>query len=349
MKFDLNSLVRPNIKRLQGYSSARDEFKGTAEIFLDANENPFGEYNRYPDPYQKKLKDKLSEVKGVPAANIFIGNGSDEVIDLAFRIFCNPGKDKILTLSPTYGMYDVSAGINDIEVIKVGLDEDFQIKRKALLPHLSDSRIKVLFLCSPNNPTGNCLDSSDIAFILENFNGIVMIDEAYIDFAKENSWSNRIEEFPNLIVSQTFSKAWGLAAARVGIAYMSYELIRLYNKVKPPYNVSRLNQEAAFQALQENEQKKAQVEDIIKERKRLELQLPNFDFVKKVYPSDANFLLVETKDADELYNYLAESKVVVRNRNKVVKNCLRFTVGTAEENNILIEKLNAYTKLTTQA
>ena len=342
MKFNLENLVRPNIIKLQAYSSARSEFTGEASIFLDANENPFGALNRYPDPIQKELKNELSKLKKVSAKQIFIGNGSDEVIDLAFRIFCQPGVDKVLTFTPTYGMYKVSAAINNVEVLKEKLNADFQINTNDLKSILRDKNLKIVFLCSPNNPTGNCLRSKDIEFILNNFNGIVIIDEAYIDFAEQESWINRLSEFPNLIISQTFSKAWGLAAARVGIAYMNEEVLHYFNKTKPPYNVSQLNQNAALKCLLNFDKYSAELNLILEEKKRLENILSNYSFVKKVYPSDANFLLVEVENANELYDYLKEEKIIVRNRDKEIKNCLRFTIGKKEENDLLVEKLQEF-------
>ena len=335
----LEKLVRENILALQPYSSARDEFSGKDGTFLDANENPFGELNRYPDPYQKELKEKLSEIKEVKIENIFVGNGSDEVIDLAFRIFCNPGIDKALTFSPTYGMYDVSAAINNVELLKIPLNTDFQIDLEKVKPLLNDTRIKLIFICSPNNPTGNLMNKIDIEYILNNFNGIVIIDEAYIDFSETDSLIKLIDKYNNIIVSQTFSKAWGLAAARVGTAYTNKEIISLYNKVKPPYNVSKINQQAALNALENTKGFKENLAVILNERKRLENELLQISLVKKIYPSDANFLLVEVEDADTLYQTLVAQKIIIRNRNKLVKNCIRTSVGTPEENEKLINAL----------
>ncbi len=336
----LDELIRPNIQKLKPYSSARDEYKGSDGIFLDANENPFGDLNRYPDPYQKKLKSKLAELKSVFANSIFIGNGSDEVIDLTFRIFCEPGKDKALTFSPTYGMYEVSAAINDVELIKVPFNSEFQIDFDLTKPFLSDPSIKLIFICSPNNPTGNSIDR--IEEILQSFNGVVFIDEAYIDFSEQESWIKRLNEFPNLIISQTFSKAWGLAAARVGMAYAKPEIINWFNKVKPPYNVSALNQNAALIALEKSDETFKRINLIKSEKIELERNLNSMQIVKKTYPSDGNFILAEVTDADKIYAYLTEQKLVVRNRNSVVKNCLRITVGTPEENKILLNALQNY-------
>ena len=338
-KTNINNLVRANIKALKPYSSARDEFKGTADVFLDANENPFGDLNRYPDPQQKEIKDKLSAIKKVETDQIFIGNGSDEVIDLAFRIFCEPGKDKVLTFTPTYGMYNVSANINNIEVIEQPLINDFQINLNQLQPYLDFEDVKIIFICSPNNPTGNSLNPEDIEYILENFNGIVIVDEAYIDFSAQASFIKNIDKYDNLIVSQTFSKAWGLAGVRVGVAYASQAIIAFYNRVKPPYNVSTLNQKAVLNSLNNLEEVTQNIDTILDERAKLKDALIKLDIVKKIYPTDANFLLVEVDDANKTYQYLIEEKVIIRNRNTQVKNCVRITVGTPEENNTLIETL----------
>jgi len=337
--FNINNLVRANIKALKPYSSARDEFKGTADVFLDANENPFGELNRYPDPQQSKIKDKLSAIKSVETNQIFIGNGSDEVIDLAFRIFCEPGKDKVLTFTPTYGMYDVSANINNIEVIKQPLINDFQINLNQLQPYLDFEDVKIIFICSPNNPTGNSINTEDIEYIIENFNGIVIVDEAYIDFSLQASFIKNINKYNNLIVSQTFSKAWGLAGVRVGVAYASEAIVALYNRVKPPYNVSTLNQEAVLECLNNQSEVSKNIDIILSERTKLKDALNQLDIVKKIYPTDANFLLVEVDNADKTYQYLIDKKVIIRNRNTQVENCIRITVGTAVENERLIEAL----------
>ncbi len=341
MKIDLKNLVRKNILNLKPYSSARDEFQGENGIFLDANENPFGELNRYPDPYQRKIKEKLSERYQIPTENIFLGNGSDEVIDLAFRIFCEPGRDKVLTFSPTYGMYEVSANINDIELINLDLNADFQIDLESLKPYFADENLKIIFICSPNNPTGNSIQN--IQYILENFNGIVFVDEAYIDFSPEESFRNQIKNYPNLTVSQTFSKAWGMASVRVGIAYASAEIIQFYNKVKPPYNISQLNQNAILSIL-DNENSKLVSENItliLEEKKQLIQNLEKLDLVKKIYPSDANFILIEVDNANSIYQKLVNKHVIVRNRNSIIKNCLRITVGSSEENEKLIESLKS--------
>jgi histidinol-phosphate aminotransferase len=271
--------------------------------------------------------------------NIFVGNGSDEVIDLAFRIFCRPGFDKALTFSPTYGMYDVSAAINDVELLKLPLNDEFQIDLEKTKPYLSDNNVKLIFICSPNNPTGNLMNKNDIEFILNHFNGIVIIDEAYIDFSETDSLISLINQYNNLIVSQTFSKAWGLAAARVGLAYANPEIIALYNKVKPPYNVSGINQKAAINTLDNIKVYEENLTLILNEKERLKTQLKAIDLVKKIYPSDANFLLVEVDNANELYQLLVEQKIITRNRNKQVNNCIRISVGTPEENQKLITAL----------
>lgn len=336
--FELEKIVRKNILNLKPYSSARSEFTGKEGVFLDANENPFGTLNRYPDPFQKELKSKLGILKSIAVENIFIGNGSDEVIDLAFRIFCEPGKDKALTFSPTYGMYDVSAEINDVDLIKVPLNASFQIDFAALENHLNDESLKLIFICSPNNPTGNNIENIDL--VLQKFKGIVIVDEAYIDFSTAGSFINKIKQYPNLIVSQTFSKAWGLAAARVGTAYADISIISLFNKVKSPYNVSELNQKAALSALENYSEFEKRKAIIIEQKEWLKKQLSTLPVVNKVYPSDANFILVETADANRIYNELVDQKVITRNRNALVKNCIRITVGTAEENKKLINELS---------
>lgn len=339
MTIDIKNLVRKNILNLKPYSSARDEFEGENGIFLDANENPFGELNRYPDPYQLKIKQKLSELNQISTENIFLGNGSDEVIDLAFRIFCEPKKDKVLTFSPTYGMYEVSANINDVELINLDLNDNFQIDLETLKPYLNDENLKIIFICSPNNPTGNSI--KNIKYILENFNGIVFIDEAYIDFSPEESFRNQIKNYPNLIVSQTFSKAWGMASVRVGIAYASDEIIKFYNKVKPPYNISQLNQAAILNTLNDENinQVSENIKIILEEKKSLIQNLEKLDLVKTIFPSDANFVLIEVDNANLVYQELVNQNVIIRNRNSVIKNCLRITVGSPDENKKLIETL----------
>lgn len=337
--FELKKIVRPNILALQPYSSARDEFKGSATAYLDANENPFGTLNRYPDPMQKQLKDTLAEIKNVPVKNIFIGNGSDEAIDLCFRIFCEPGKDKALTFTPTYGMYKVSADINNVTLAEVPLTGSFQIDIENALPLLKDEKLKLIFLCSPNNPTGNVLKDVDI--ILQNFSGIVVVDEAYIDYSDTASLSEKLVQYPNLIVLQTLSKAWGLAAVRVGLAFASNEIITLFNKVKPPYNISRLNYEAAITALCNTCEFERQKNTVLQERVKLISALSQLSSVTKIYPTDANFVLARVTDADAVYNALVQKGIILRNRNSVVPGCLRITVGTPEENALLITTLKS--------
>lgn len=336
-KFELTRLVRKNILGLKPYSSARDEYTGKEGVFLDANENPFGEHNRYPDPHQKELKKCISKLKFVPVENIFIGNGSDEVIDLTYRIFCNPGIDKAIILSPTYGIYEVSAEINDIEIIKVPLNNQFQINHNQLEKYFSDETIKLIFICSPNNPTGNNIEN--IENLLEKFNGIVFVDEAYKDFTDETSLINKINQYPNLIVSQTFSKAWALAAARVGVAYSNNEIITLLNKVKPPYNVSTLNQKAVIEGLLNLSEFEKRKKNILEQKEWLIKQFTAIKSIIKIYPSDANFLLIETANATKLYNDLIHKKIITRNRNNLVKNCIRITVGSQIENEKLIDAL----------
>lgn len=342
MKNKIQALVRKNIQALAPYSSARDEYSGKEGIFLDANENPFGIYNRYPDPYQPALKEKLAELKNISTKQIFIGNGSDEAIDLAFRIFCEPGKDKALTFVPTYGMYEVSANINNVELIKLPLDEDFQMDRNLLQPYFSNPNLKLIFICSPNNPTGNLLRTEDIEFILKNFNGIVLIDEAYIDFCDQPSFIQKINEYPNLIVIQTLSKAWGLAGIRLGIGYMNEEILSYFNRVKAPYNISTVNQQTALEILGKESEFNQKVKNILIEKKQLIQNLSALKIIRKIYPSDANFLLVEVENADELYEKLIERKIIIRNRNSVIKNCMRISVGTAEENQELLNALKEF-------
>jgi histidinol-phosphate aminotransferase len=356
--FDLNKLVRENIKTLQPYSSARTEYSGDASVFLDANENSFGSpvslpspngegvgamLNRYPDPLQWKLKEDLSKIKGIPPRNIFIGNGSDEVIDIAFRIFCEPAKSNIIICPPTYGMFKVCANINDVGVKEINLTKDFQLDVERILVSI-DSNTRLLFLCSPNNPTGNNMKRMDIEILLNNFPGIVVIDEAYINYSKQKTFLQELTEYENLVVMQTLSKAWGLAALRLGIAFASERIIELFNKVKPPYNINRASQDLGLEALSKISEINTNIENIIEQRNVLQQQLLQFDFIKTIYPSDANFILVKTNNADELYAYLSGRKIIVRNRSKepLCENCVRITVGTPAENAILIEALKKY-------
>jgi histidinol-phosphate aminotransferase len=336
---DLNSIVRQNILTLKPYSSARDEYQGDKGIFLDANENPYGEENRYPDPYQRVLKEKIGKLKKIDPNKIFIGNGSDEIIDLAFRIFCNPGIDKALTFSPTYGMYDVSANINDVELIKVPLNSDFQINLAKTLPYLEDPNLKLIFVCSPNNPTGNLICTEVVESLLNKFNGLIIIDEAYIDFSKSESWLTRLTEYPNLLIMQTFSKAWGLANSRVGMAFMSDSILNFFNKVKPPYNVSGANQTRVIKALSNSILFQSNLFNINTEKLKLIKRLKEIKLVEEIYPSETNFLLVKVKSPDDVYLRLIKRGIIIRNRDKIVKGCLRITVGNSYENKQLIKIL----------
>lgn len=348
MSFELNNLLRKNIKNLVPYSSARDEFKGTANVFLDANENSYGSpltkwYNRYPDPLQWKVKEKLSEIKGVPPQHIFMGNGSDECIDILFRCFCEPGKDNIVIVPPTYGMYEVSANINDVLVKKVPLLPNYQLNLPSIEEAVDDNT-KMIFLCSPNNPTGNSLVRDDVETVLNNYFGLVVIDEAYINFSKFRSFTLSLDEYPNLVVLQTLSKAWGLAALRVGMAFASEEIVNVVNKVKPPYNISQSSQELALKALEEVGMVNDTIQQIVKERESLAASLNKLPMVEKVYDSDANFLLVKTTNARPIYSYLLQKGIVVRDRSKVelCEGCLRITVGTEKENRELINALGQF-------
>ncbi|MEO7658926.1 MAG: histidinol-phosphate transaminase [Pyrinomonadaceae bacterium] len=345
MTFDLERIVRKNIRNLKPYSSARSEFEGSAEMFLDANENAFGSpagdgLNRYPDQQQTKLKQRLAVEKGLKTSQIFVGNGSDEAIDLLFRIFCEPGRDEAIICPPTYGMYRVSADINDVSVKEIRLTDDFQLDTAAILAGIGDAS-KLIFICSPNNPTGNLMRRESIVEIAQKFSGIVVVDEAYIHFAGEPSMIAELENIPNLVVLQTFSKAWGMAGARVGLAFGSRAIINLMNRVKPPYNVSELAQRAVLDAFENENRVKDWIEATRRERFALAETLAGFDSVETVYPSDANFLLVKVAYANETYKYLIDEKIVVRNRNNVAlcEGCLRITVGTPDENKRLKEVL----------
>jgi len=337
--FDLDRLVRENVRALVPYSCARDEYQGSDAVFMDANENPYGILNRYPDPYQKELKSCIGRIKGVREENIFLGNGSDEIIDLCFRVFCNPGKDKALIFTPTYGMYEVSAAINDVSLVKIPLDDDFQINLADVNPWLSVPELKLIFICSPNNPTGNSMRESDIDYLISNFNGIVVIDEAYNDFSGKTSFRFSVGRHPNLIVMQTFSKALGMAAARVGMAFTDHSIVRYFNKMKPPYNISTINQKAAIDKLLQTDLFNSQVSRIITERERLAINLRKLSIIEKVFPSDSNFLLVKTKNPDLIYSMLVENRIIVRNRNKLITGCIRITVGNRNENNRLMQFL----------
>ena len=340
---EIKDLIRENIKSLEAYSSARDEFKAMSSefVFIDANENPFDTgLNRYPDPQQNLVKEALSKMKGISKEQILLGNGSDEVLDLIFRVFCEPREDNVIVLPPTYGMYEVLANTNAIELVKIPLVENFQPNIKEVVKG-QDAKTKVLFLCSPNNPTANSFNASSIETLIKEFNGIVVIDEAYIDFSIEDSWLGRLDEFPNLIVTQTLSKAYGLAAIRLGICYASKEIISILNKIKPPYNVNQLTQDVALQSLLNQEKVKNNITAIISERNQLIRDLENVEIVEKVYSSDANFLLVKVDDANLRYKQLVKLGIIARNRTTQIlcDNCLRFTVGTADENKKLINTL----------
>lgn len=342
-KFDLNKLVRPNVRKLKPYSSARDEFKtdGRKMVFLDANENPNENgLNRYPDPQQQRVKEKLSAIKAIAAKNILLGNGSDEVLDLVFRAFCEPGQDNVITLPPTYGMYKVLADINNIENREVLLNHDFEPDVTAILERV-DENSKILFLCSPNNPSGNSFSEERILKLIEEFPGIVLIDEAYIDFAENEGWIKKLSEFPNLIVTQTFSKAFGKAGIRLGILYASEEIIEILNKIKPPYNINELTQKEALKRLDEYENIESQVVELKNNKEYLIKQLLQVTFISKIYKSDANFLLVEVDDANKRYDELLQRGIVVRNRTNqpLCENCLRFTIGTKNENQQLVNAL----------
>lgn len=340
---NLQQLVRKNVWNMKPYSSARDEFKGEASVFLDANENPLNDkYNRYPDPLQWSLKQKIAKVKNIAPENIFLGNGSDEPIDLVIRIFCEPRIDNIVAVDPTYGMYQVCAEVNDVEYRKVLLNENFDLDAQKLLEK-TDRNTKLIFLCSPNNPTGNLLSREEIKKVLDSFAGIVVVDEAYIDFASEATWLNDLDKYPNLIILQTFSKAWGLAAVRLGMAFASAEIIKLFNKVKYPYNVNILTQNFVGDELDKLELRKQWIATLLEGRNYLINELPKLPFVEKIYPTDANFILVKVEDANSLYKQLADKGVIVRNRNSVslCAGCLRITVGTDKENEMLIKTLRA--------
>lgn len=347
-QFDLAKLVRNNIKNLEPYSSARSEYSGNASVFLDANENSYGSpldknYNRYPDPLQWPLKQELSKIKGIPPQNIFIGNGSDEVIDLAYRIFCEPGKDNVIVCPPTYGMYSVSAHINDVQIKEVMLTDDFDLDVDAILEN-TDDNTKLLFICSPNNPTGNNMNREGIEFLLNNFSGLIIIDEAYINYSRQKSFIQELTEYENLIVMQTLSKGWGLAALRLGLCFASENIIDLFNKVKPPYNINKASQELGLEALKNIDKVNDTIKKTVIERNELIKSLSEFSFIERCYPSDANFILVKTTNADGLYKFLSEQKIIVRNRSREPKceNCLRITVGTHEENRILLNALKNY-------
>ncbi len=338
---NLQQLVRKNILNLKAYSTARNEFKGEASVYLDANENPLnGPYNRYPDPLQWKLKEKVSNIKHIDSSKIFFGNGSDEPIDVVIRVFCEPGVDNIVAIDPSYGMYKVCADINNVEYKPVLLNEDYTLDAEKLVA-ATDDHTKLIFLCSPNNPSANLLDKDEVKKVLTSFQGIVIIDEAYIDFAPDASWLSELDKYPNLIVLQTLSKAWGMAAIRLGMAFASPEIIEYFNKVKYPYNINALTQNYVYQELDNEARKNEWVNILIEQRHSLEKYLKQISFIEKVYPSDANFILVKVADANKTYNELVGKGIIVRNRNQIslCRGCLRITVGTEAENMKLIEEL----------
>ena len=344
-EIDILSLARENIRSLKPYSSARDDFNGSASVFLDANENPFpNSFNRYPDPHQKILKEAITKIKNISVYQLFLGNGSDEAIDLLFRVFCEPGRDAVIIPQPTYGMYSVSAAINHVKIIiSITLTPAFELDALSVLGTVT-AQTKMIFLCSPNNPSGNLLKEAEIEYLLNKFSGLVVVDEAYIDFTESKSWSTRLQEFQNLVILQTFSKAWGLAGLRLGMCLAHPEIIKLLNKVKPPYNINAFTQSEALKAITSDGAQKAQwVAAIRKERDNLRKSLSSVPSVKRIYPSEANFLLAEVADAGNLYGQLVTKGIIVRDRSKVIlcNNCLRITVGTPEENSLLIQAMRA--------
>ena len=348
LMFNLDKLLRDNIRRLVPYASARDEFKGEAKVFIDANENSLGSpltrwYNRYPDPHQWKVKEAISKIKGIAPEHIFLGNGSDECIDLLYRAFAVPGRDNVIINPPTYGMYEVSANINDVEVRRAVLLDDFQLDL-VHLETLVDEHTKLIWICSPNNPTANSINRQDIEVVLNNFSGLVVIDEAYINFSRHRSFIQELGDYPNLVVLQTMSKAWGLAGLRLGMAFASEAIIEVYNKVKPPYNISQATQELALKALEEVGQVNEMIRSLVELREQLSRDLAVLPLVVEVYPSDANFLLVKTKNARGIYEHLLDDGIVVRDRSRVelCEGCLRITVGTEKENADLLKSLSSY-------
>lgn len=344
--FNIDNIIRPNIKAMKAYSSARDEFQEITNdfVFLDANENPYETgLNRYPDPFQRNVKNELSTIKNYPANQILLGNGSDEVLDLIFRAFCEPNQDNVIAISPSYGMYSVLANLNAIEYRKSLLNEnDFQPNIEDIFSKV-DANTKMIFLCSPNNPTGEIIKKEYILEIVKRFNGLVIIDEAYIDFSTEPSWINEIKNYPNIIVIQTLSKAFGLAGIRLGILYASQEIIAVLNKIKPPYNINQLTQQKALEILKDYDKIKLITQTIIDQKQLLETALKEITFIEKIYPSDANFILIKVDDATNRYNELIEKGIVIRNRTNddLCKNCLRITVGTEEENEKILENLKS--------
>lgn len=356
MDFKIESIVRENIKKMRPYSSARHEFAGTAHIFLDANENSFGSviptlpgngkemfFNRYPDPLQNKLKEKISSIKGVPAQNIFLGNGSDEAIDLLYRICCEPGRDNVITYPPTYGMYEVCAEMNNVQIKKIPLTQNFQLDIDATAGAI-DAYTKMIFICSPNNPTGNSINRDAIEILLNNFAGLVVVDEAYINYSRQKSFIVELTEYPNLVVLQTFSKAWGLAGLRLGMAFGGQPIIDYMNKVKYPYNINTATQNLALKALDEIDTINQWIKQTVEQRNMLSAELLQFPFVQTIYPSDANFILVKMTDAGSVYDYLTAQGIIVRNRSGIIlcDDCLRITIGTPEENQQLFTALKKY-------
>ena len=338
---NLDQLLRNNIKALKPYSSARDEFTGEADVFLDANENPFNApYNRYPDPLQWAVKEKISTIKNIAPENIFLGNGSDEPIDIVFRAFCEPGVDNVVSIDPSYGMYQVAADINNVEIRKVKLNEDFGLNAQKLLD-AANIYTKVLFICSPNNPTANLLDKAEIVKLLTGFDGLVVVDEAYIDFSPDSSLLPELDHYENLIILQTFSKAWGMAGIRLGMAFAQPEIIKIFNKIKYPYNINMLTQKKALELLEHTEEKEEWVKVIVEERDKMIRKLFKLSFVQVVYPSDANFILVKMHDARGIYEYLTDQKIIVRDRSKIAlcDDCLRITIGSPIENKKLRKAL----------
>jgi len=348
MGFDLNSLVRENIRNLKPYSSARSEYSGVANVFLDANENSFGSpltrwYNRYPDPLQWQLKEKIAGIKNLAAENMLLGNGSDECIDLLIRTFCEPGRDSILICPPTYGMYEVYAHINNVVVQEVSLMPNFQLDMLHMEQQILPTT-KIIFICSPNNPTGNSIYREDIEVVLNNFDGLVVIDEAYINYSRSRSFISELADYPNLVILQTFSKAWGLASLRLGMTFASKDIVALLNKVKPPYNINGATQELAIKALDNLDDVNAMIRETVREREALTQQLAAIPVVQKIFPTDANFVLVRVANATAVYEYLKQKGIIVRNRSNIVlcDDCLRITVGTPEQDLQLIAALKEY-------
>ncbi|CAN5307238.1 histidinol-phosphate transaminase [soil metagenome] len=347
--FNLDQLIRANIRKMKPYSSARDEYSGTAEVYLDANENPFNNgLNRYPDPHQKALKQRIAQLKKVKPEQVFLGNGSDEPIDLLFRAFCEPGLDHAVFIAPSYGMYEVAANTNNVAFSQVQLTPEFHLDTEAILlaakrKHGATVSSKLIFLCSPNNPSGNLLDKAAVKLLLDNFKGLVVVDEAYIDFAGDKGWLPELSDYPNLVVLQTLSKAWGMAGIRLGMAFASAAIVSVLDKIKPPYNINELTQQAALKALQDVKPVQQQISQIVEERGKLAHGLRSLSFVQRAYPSKANFLLVKTNDAPKVYDYCLSNGIILRDRSKMpgCEGCVRVTVGTPDENLRLLEVLRS--------